>query len=773
MSAAVENLLAQLGSSRRSSSGWVAKCPAHEDRVASLSVREGRDGRVLVKCHAGCSVDAVVAKLGLTVVDLFEREPQRAGDGVSCSAGRASQTGSQRLTTPPVAGAAGRLPLRVTEADVERYREAVLGNDVVLRRLSEFRGWTREALERLEVGFDGKRVTLPYRDAQGRLVGLGRYHPNRETRGDGRKLKADAGSRRELFGGARETHDPAETVWLVEGEPDTIRAHSLGLAAVGVPGVEGWRSEHAARFAGRRVVVCFDCDAPGRQAAERVADELAPVVDEVRVLDLDPSRDDGFDFSDFTESARTADEREAMRRLLLDSAERAPRVEPPKPGDIAAALDAAEGLLRRYVALSEAQFVAVALWVAHAHALDAASTTPYLHVTSAEAESGKSRLMECLEVLVPKPMYAASMTPAVLYRAVEKLRPTLLVDEADNLLRDKEAKSELLGLLNAGYRRGALAYRMGGGNRDELQSFETFSAKAIAGLDGLVATLASRCLRVEMQRRRTDEHVEDFFREDVHSEAEPIRDGLAAWAEQNIETLRATKPARLGVRDRLEEACRLLLAIAEAAGERWESRARDALRELAGVSVGGAMSERTQLLSDIRDVFAAAGNRDELTTAELLDGLLGLDESPWRGWWGVERDGGIHPSKGAARKLSSHLRSFRIASRDIGPKDNRRKGYRRADFADVWARYLASAPVPLNANPRNPRKPHEQAESEGCESAHNGPGCADLGDAQTRMVEPDARIARIAPRPRESEDGPSVALDDSLPDALDAEGEAA
>jgi Protein of unknown function (DUF3631) len=426
-----------------------------------------------------------------------------------------------------------------------------------------------------------------------------------------------------------------------------------------------------------------------------------------------------------------------------------------QPGQIAALLDRAERFLRRFVVLGEAQYVATTLWIAHAHALDATSTTAYLHVTSAELESGKSRLLEAIEPLVPRPMYATSMTPAVLYRAVEKYRPTLLVDEADNLLHDKQAKGELVGLLNAGYRRGAFAYRIGGGNRDELQSFETFSAKAIAGLDNLIATLASRCLRIEMRKRRPDtEPVEDFYREEAHAEAAPIRDGFAAWAEQNIETLRAIKPERLGIRDRLEEACRLPLAIAELAGERWRTRARDALRELSGASISGAMSERTHLLADLRDVFAAAGDPDELLTAAMLDGLLAIEESPWRGWWGIDRDGEVHPSNGAPRKLGRHLHALGIASRDLGPAGARRKGYRRADFEDAWSRYLPARPHP---DPRTPRKPLEQAETEHSKAAHKERRCADPDAAQTRTVEPFARNARMKPEARH-EDGVEAVL---------------
>lgn len=60
-------------SPRKCGSGWEARCPAHEDRHASLSVGLGLDGRVLVDCHKGCPTEDVVAALGLTMADLFER----------------------------------------------------------------------------------------------------------------------------------------------------------------------------------------------------------------------------------------------------------------------------------------------------------------------------------------------------------------------------------------------------------------------------------------------------------------------------------------------------------------------------------------------------------------------------------------------------------------------------------------------------------------------------------------------------------------------------
>jgi hypothetical protein len=72
-SAALWRVLGTLGDSpRKSGNGWEAKCPAHEDRHASLSVGIGLDGRVLLDCHAGCSTENVLVALGLGMADLFE-----------------------------------------------------------------------------------------------------------------------------------------------------------------------------------------------------------------------------------------------------------------------------------------------------------------------------------------------------------------------------------------------------------------------------------------------------------------------------------------------------------------------------------------------------------------------------------------------------------------------------------------------------------------------------------------------------------------------------
>lgn len=70
-------LLSRLDRVRRCGRGWIACCPAHKDRSASLSVSAGDDDRVLLHCFAGCSSAEVVHALGLELGDLFVRRMQK------------------------------------------------------------------------------------------------------------------------------------------------------------------------------------------------------------------------------------------------------------------------------------------------------------------------------------------------------------------------------------------------------------------------------------------------------------------------------------------------------------------------------------------------------------------------------------------------------------------------------------------------------------------------------------------------------------------------
>lgn len=71
----VDNLLSRLEAVKGGHGRWIARCPAHDDRSPSLSIRELDDGRILVHCHSGCSPSDVTAAVGLGMTDLFPDGP--------------------------------------------------------------------------------------------------------------------------------------------------------------------------------------------------------------------------------------------------------------------------------------------------------------------------------------------------------------------------------------------------------------------------------------------------------------------------------------------------------------------------------------------------------------------------------------------------------------------------------------------------------------------------------------------------------------------------
>ena len=130
-----------------------------------------------------------------------------------------------------------------------------------------------------------------------------------------------------------------------------------------------------------------------------------------------------------------------------------------QPGNVnlAKVLDDLVAFVRRYVVLTNQQLWALVLWIGHTYALEAADCTPYISIKSAEKQSGKTLLLEILNLLVANPWFTGRVTAAVLVRKISRDAPTLLLDETDAAFKgDKEFSETLRGVLNSGYRRGGV-----------------------------------------------------------------------------------------------------------------------------------------------------------------------------------------------------------------------------------------------------------------------------------------------------------------------------
>jgi Protein of unknown function (DUF3631)/Toprim-like len=568
--------------------------------------------------------------------------------------------------------------LATSERELAGYRESLLANEELLAQLARHRGWSLQAIEEHGLGAEGTRIVFPIRDESGLLVGVARYAPGPD-RSDAPKMLADQGSKRELFPAPEAVSEGQGFLFVVEGEPDAVAAHSLGLTAVALPGAAGWQREWRRRFADRKVVLVFDADEAGRKAARQVAGDLVPVAAEVRVLELEPSRRDGYDLSDFLRSLRG--ERltpEQQRGVLETRAARAPLVQPERGYE---ALAEVVSFLRRYVVLRPEQADAIALWVVHTHAFDAAEATPYLAITSAEKESGKTRLLETLELLVAKPWLTGRATPAVLTRKIDAEEPTLLLDESDAAFGGEKEYAEVLrGILNTGYRRGGKTSVAVATGRDfSYRDLSTFSAKAIAGIGKLPDTVQSRSIPIRLKRKASEERVERFRRRQVEAGATPVRERVERFSSTELEALQQTEPElpeELG--DRAADVWEPLLAIADRAGGEWPRRARQAALALSAKQTSEDDSLGVRLLGDSRAVFLRR-DAERIFTEELLEGLAQIDDAPWGDWYGKR----ISP-----RKVAQLLKPYGIRPKTIRIREATKSGYERGWFADAWSRYL-------------------------------------------------------------------------------------
>jgi hypothetical protein len=362
-------------------------------------------------------------------------------------------------------------------------------------------------------------------------------------------------------------------------------------------------------------------------------------------------------------------------------------------------LDDAVAFVRRFVMLSNDQAAAVALWIFHTHAFKAADTTPYLSVTSAEKRSGKTRLLEVLELLVRQPLPSVNTSDAALFRAIEKLGPTVIFDEVDAIFGPKARdREDLRGMLNAGYRRGAVARRMGGANNTQLESFTVFCGKVFAGIGELPDTIRDRAIRIRLQRRTRDEQIERFRRRDAEHDAEPIRISLASLAEYHIDGLSDARPELPDeLDDRAQDVWEPLLAIADLAGGDWPSRARKAAVALSTGAEREDDSLGARLLKDIHAVFSAKGMQ-RYRTADLIAELAEIEESPWGDWYGKTV---------SAQALSKLLKPYRIQTMPVWVDGQTVRGYKAEQFTEAWLRVLGvRSGSSIGAAPNSPNPPN-------------------------------------------------------------------
>ena len=674
-------------------SGWMACCPAHEDGNPSLSV-EQCNGRVLVHCHAGCRQDAVLDALAAKGLDI--RRSNGATSGGPFSDYRHPELGKPSHVWPYY-DAVGKLigyVARFETGDGKQFRPLALKDG----------GWRVLGLPAPRPLFNLPAIL----DRQDALVLVC----------EGEKA-AEAASKRfphlvatTSMHGAQSPHktdwsplkDRRVTVW-----PDHDKAgadfakrvaklaQDAGAAPVRIVKLpvslpEGWDLADNPPAG-----LDFDkllADAPERKISEEAnsLDEFEQEV--IRLAALLPQE---YDRCRVEEAKRlgvrmkTLDDAVKARREKLNGNDglqgRAiewPETEPwPEPVDGATLLADLSSLIGRYVSMPAHVADAVVLWSVATWLHEHLEVSTFLNVTSAIKRCGKSLLLEIIAELVYRPMpLSGGISPAALFRMIEKCSPTLLLDEADTYFAEA---AELRGVVNGSQRR-ELAYVLRCVGEDhEPRRFTTWCPKAISGIGTLPDTVIDRCVTVRLERRPPGLVLLHWSERDK-AIIEHLPRRIARWIDNETATIlkesrRINFPDDL--HDRARDAWRILLAIGAVAGGEWagpEGRAWRACQHI-GADAEEETGAREKLLVDLWKVFREAGDPEALPTQRILEDLADMEERPWS-----ECQRGKRLS---ARGLASLLKPFKVKPKNIKlPGQGVVKGYDRTHLQPVWDAYL-------------------------------------------------------------------------------------
>jgi hypothetical protein len=344
----------------------------------------------------------------------------------------------------------------------------------------------------------------------------------------------------------------------------------------------------------------------------------------------------------------------------------------------------------RHLALQKFHSETLALWTIFSHCYDASDIAPKLLISSPEKGCGKSTLMEVLEGLVWKPIMSSNITPAVIFRVIETVGGTLMIDEADTFITKSD---DMRGIINCGHKRSsAHVWRCVGDHQTPTQ-FSVWAPMVIAMIGKPADTIVDRSIAIEMRRKTTDEQIERFSSRKNKPELEELTRKIMRWCQDNFADLCDADPIMPeGLRDRTMDNWRPLLAIADLIGGNCPATARFAAIELnETVEDDDNASAATMLLADIQDIFELNKN-SRLSTQALIENLCDMDDRPWLDW---NRGRSITP-----RQVATKLKPFGITPRKMRIYNENVRGYERDQFDDAFARYLAGTTEQTNKNNR-------------------------------------------------------------------------
>lgn len=355
--------------------------------------------------------------------------------------------------------------------------------------------------------------------------------------------------------------------------------------------------------------------------------------------------------------------------------------------DGATLLDDIYNVIIQHIACSHETAIATTLWIVFTWFIDDAYISPIAIITAPEKRCGKSTLLSLIHKLTNNPLIASNITSSVVFRVIEKFKPTLLIDEADSFIKDNE---ELRGIINSGHTRDNAYVFRSVGNNHEPKRFSTWGAKAISGIGYLPDTLMDRGIILELRRKLPSEKVERLRHADLQK-FNDLKSKIKKFSEDNKDLFiksRPSLPAQLN--DRMQDNWEHLIAIADLTRSKWGQLARSTAIKIS-FKHKDDQSISIELLKDIKLIFSQE-KLQKISSERLIYSLCKDHTKPWSTY---NKGNKITP-----RQLSSLLKKYGIESKNIKLKNNKvPKGYELKQFKDTFNRYLPQGKSIKSATP--------------------------------------------------------------------------
>ncbi len=336
-------------------------------------------------------------------------------------------------------------------------------------------------------------------------------------------------------------------------------------------------------------------------------------------------------------------------------------------------------LINRHVVLAHSQAVAVAIWIIFSWGFDSMNICPKLLINSPSKRCGKSTLMELLLCLVRRALPASNITPAAIYRSIDKWQPTLLIDEADTFL-NKPGNEEMTGILNSGHTC-ALAFvvRIQETNGEFMPvRFSTFCPQVIAMIKNPADTLIDRSIVVTLVRKLVTQRVRALGI-NSSNQMKDTRRKILRWITDHKNDVSFDIEAIPQIsNDRARQNWATMAAFSQVLGPQAHTMLLTAVAELSDTSDIEDNLE-IDLLTDIREILNTQKG-DRIQSTVLSKELGKMKERPW-----CEFNHGKGLSE---NRLSRMLKPFKIEPNKFRDGAVTHRGYSVAALNAVFDRYL-------------------------------------------------------------------------------------